>query len=135
MGDMYRVMSPAPDELPVPCPCCGSGVRVWELVPKDGPVTRVVMCENVGGIGPRDAMMHGGCLLHMPPDDFYHGTGRDAVRYWNDYAKALLAVRDRLPPNIPFSRNMTDHELARSAELAYPSAPPLLAEIIRRLGR
>jgi hypothetical protein len=27
------------------------------------------------------------------PDDFYRETGREAVRYWNEYAKALTATQ------------------------------------------
>jgi hypothetical protein len=76
------------------CPCCGSSARVWEYVEKTGgPVVRVAMCDHEGSIGPRDALVYEGCLLQMPPDDFYRGTGRDAVRYWNGYAKALMAAQ------------------------------------------
>ena len=92
MNNEYRLMEPPPAEPLEPCPCCGSAARVWEYVDKtDGPVVRVVMCDHKGSIGPRDALVYEGCLLQMPPDDFYRGTGRDAVRYWNEYAKALTA--------------------------------------------
>jgi hypothetical protein len=29
----------------------------------------------------------------MPPDDFYRGTIREAVKYWNDFGKALESQR------------------------------------------
>ena len=35
----------------------------------------------------------GGCLLYLPPQPFYRATIREAVRYWNDYAKALEKLR------------------------------------------
>lgn len=91
MSDDYRLMLPAPPEAIEPCPCCGSSARVWEFV--GATVQRVVMCDHEGDIGPRDSLVYEGCLLQMPPDDFYRGTGRDAVRYWNEYAKALTATQ------------------------------------------
>lgn len=33
--------------------------------------------------------------LYMPNNDFYCATVREAVRYWNNYAKALNAIRRR----------------------------------------
>ena len=91
MSDDYRLMLPPPAEPLEPCPCCGSSARVWEYVADV--VKRVVMCDHEGDIGPRDSLVYEGCLLQMPPDDFYRGTGRDAVRYWNEYAKALTATQ------------------------------------------
>ena len=94
MNNEYKLMEPQPAEPLDACPCCGSTARVWEYVEKTGgPVVRVVMCDHSGGIGPRDALVYEGCLLQMPPDDFYRETGREAVRYWNGYAKALTAAR------------------------------------------
>jgi len=92
MRDDYYLMEPPPAEPVAACPCCGSSARVWVYAEDlDMPVTRVVMCDHSGDIGPRDSLVYEGCLLQMPPDDFYRETGRDAVRYWNEYAKALLA--------------------------------------------
>lgn len=94
MNNDYRPMEPPPAEAVARCPCCGSSARVWEYTDKPGaPVERVVMCDHEGGIGPRDALVYEGCLLQMPPQDFYRGTGREAVRYWNEYAQALVAER------------------------------------------
>jgi hypothetical protein len=97
MHDDYRQMQPPPAEALEPCPCCGSDASVWEhSEAPDATVQRVVMCDQQGSIGPRDALVYEGCLLKMPPQDFYKATGRDAVRYWNDYAKALNALRRAL---------------------------------------
>jgi len=94
VNNEYKLMEPPPAEPLEACPCCGSSARVWEYVEKTGgPVVRVAMCDHEGSIGPRDALVYEGCLLQMPPDDFYRGTGRDAVRYWNEYAKALTAAQ------------------------------------------
>jgi len=90
----YYLMEPPPVEAVEACPCCGSSARVW-VYSEDPtmPVTRVVMCDHSDSIGPRDSLVYEGCLLQMPPDDFYRETGRDAVRYWNEYAKALTAAQ------------------------------------------
>ncbi len=89
----YYLMEPPPAaEAVEPCPCCGSSARVWVYAEAPtAPVKRVVMCDHSGDIGPRDSLLYEGCLLCMPPNDFYRDTGRDAVRYWNEYAKALTA--------------------------------------------
>ncbi len=94
MKDDYYLMEPPPVEAVEACPCCGSSARVW-VYSEDPtmPVTRVVMCDHSDSIGPRDSLVYEGCLLQMPPDDFYRETGRDAVRYWNEYAKALTAAQ------------------------------------------
>ena len=87
-------MEPQPADARDACPCCGDKASVWEYIESPNhPVTRVVMCDNDNGIGRRDSLMHSGCLLQMPPNDFYQPTGREAVRYWNEYARALTAVR------------------------------------------
>lgn len=90
----YCLMEPPPVEAVEACPCCGSSARVW-VYSEDPtmPVKRVVMCDNSDSIGPRDSLVYEGCLLQMPSDDFYRETGRDAVRYWNEYAKALTAAQ------------------------------------------
>ena len=37
--------------------------------------------------------MNEGCLLYMPPQDFYRGRIAEAVKFWNQYARALNAQR------------------------------------------
>ena len=94
MNNDYKKMEPAPTEQVERCPCCGSTATVWEYIDKPGAVVeRVAMCDNFDGIGPRDTQAYSGCLLCMPPQDFYKGTGREAVKFWNEYAKALNAHR------------------------------------------
>ena len=96
MNNDYRLMEPAPSEPLERCPCCGSSARVWEYIETPGAaVMRVVMCDHGDDIGPRYSLVYAGCLLAMPPNDFYRATGREAVRYWNEYAKALTAFRRR----------------------------------------
>lgn len=94
--DIYRRMEPQPVGAIELCPICGSAASVWEFSeqPSD-PVQRVVMCENGERFGPQDGLTNDGCLLYMPPDQFYHGRGADALRYWNEYAKALSIQRRR----------------------------------------
>ena len=90
----YRPMVPPPSEPIEPCPCCGSAASVWEYSEKPtDEVQRVVMCEKAEDLGPREGLVYTGCLLYMPPNDFYKATGRDAVRYWNEFAKATNAHR------------------------------------------
>jgi hypothetical protein len=90
--DQYRPMVPQPAEPAHRCPLCGSPAQVWEFSEKpDDIVTRVVMCDR------------GDDVLYMPPNDFYQGTGRDAVRYWNAYAEACEQARE-LPSSYPPSR-------------------------------
>lgn len=89
---MYRLMTPQP--ALESCPVCGSAAAVWEFSEKrSDPVQRVVMCANGERFGPQDGIQNDGCLLYMPPEQFYHGRGADAVRYWNEYAKAINAQR------------------------------------------
>ena len=102
--DQYRPMVPQPTEPTHRCPLCGSPAQVWEFSEKpDDIVTRVVMCDRGDDLGPRDGMAYCGCVLYMPPNDFYKGTGRDAVRYWNAYAEACEQARE-LPTSYPPSR-------------------------------
>lgn len=92
--DEYRRMEPPPAEAVERCPLCGNDAHVWEFseTPADI-VQRVVMCERGDDIGPRSGLVWNGCLLYMPPQDFYKATGRDAVRYWNEYARATAKMR------------------------------------------
>lgn len=85
-------------ELPAgvePCPVCGADVELWHHSNDfaNGPIAKVVMCANGETFGPQDGITNEGCLLYMPPDGFYKATVREAVKYWNEYAKALSAQR------------------------------------------
>lgn len=73
------------------CPVCGSDAGLWKH--KLGRVTVAVACSNNGPIGPQEDDGDCGCLLYMPPGDFYKARKGDAIAYWNDYADALIAMR------------------------------------------
>ena len=76
------------------CPVCGSEPALWQYSTSlDAPTTKAVMCSHNENIGPQDGLKNEGCLLYMAPDDFYRATAREAIRYWNDFAKALTALQ------------------------------------------
>lgn len=95
--DNYKLWSPQPDPATIAkCPICNSRAEVWQYSAKpDSQLLRVVMCTNGEAFGPqiRDGAAMGGCILYMPPDDFYRARTKEAVQYWNEYAEALLAAR------------------------------------------
>lgn len=80
------------------CPVCGSEAELWlhSLDFENGPINKVVMCSNGEPFFPQDGLFDG-CLLYMPPNGFHRPTIREAVKYWNDYAAALTAMRDLTP--------------------------------------
>ncbi|MBK8746124.1 hypothetical protein [Propionivibrio sp.] len=51
------------------------------------------MCTNGERFGPQDGAVNEGCLLYMPPQDFYRGRIVEAVKFWNEYAKMLNTQR------------------------------------------
>jgi hypothetical protein len=82
------------DSTMEPCPVCGSKAELWRFSEdKDEPVSHVVMCSHDGAIGQRDTVVLDGCLLVMPPDDFYQPRQAQAINYWNDYAIDLNRIR------------------------------------------
>ena len=78
-----------------PCPVCRADAELWQYSTdfKNGPIDKVVMCSNGDRFWPQDGAMNEGCLLYMPPPDFYRGRIVEAVTFWNEYAKALNAQR------------------------------------------
>ena len=78
-----------------PCPVCGADAELWQHSNdfKNGPIDKLVMCSNGDRFGPQDGAMNEGCLLYMPPQDFYRGRIAEAVKFWNQYARALNAQR------------------------------------------
>lgn len=78
-----------------PCPVCGADAELWQYSEdfKNGPIDKVMMCSNGERFGPQDGAVNEGCLLYMPPRDFYFGRIVEAVKFWNEYAKALNAQR------------------------------------------
>lgn len=78
------------------CPCCGAAPELWQHIdPKTSNCTKVVMCSNGTKFGPQDGIANEGCPLYMPSDGHYMPTIREAVKYWNDFAKALGAMQRR----------------------------------------
>lgn len=92
MRDEYKQLA-TPEGLEL-CPCCGAKPELWEYQPvQDGPATKAVMCSNNDAIGPQAGMVNEGCPLYMPNDDHYRATVREAVKFWNEFAKALTALQ------------------------------------------
>jgi len=76
------------------CPCCGAGMQLWQYSTSETAETsKVVMCSNGDSFGPQTGSANGGCPLYMPPQDHYKATAREAIKYWNAYAKALLSLQ------------------------------------------
>lgn len=92
--ELYKQLD-TPDGLER-CPCCNQPPALWQYSksPTDS-TSKVVMCSYGEVIGPQDGAINDGCLLYMPPDDFYQPTIREAVRFWNEYAKALRTLRGK----------------------------------------
>ncbi len=85
------------------CPVCGSTASVWKhsrsFADESMPVTKAVMCDNGEPFGPQESgIVDAGCLLFMPPSEFYRARISEAVKYWNEYAAALIALRSSKEP-------------------------------------
>lgn len=95
LHDDYKRLELQPGEVPLSrCPVCGSEAELWQYSTSETtPVSRTVMCSNGEPFGPQDGIIGEGCLLYMPPELFYRATAREAIRYWNEYAKALTEQR------------------------------------------
>ena len=92
--NLYVKIEPA-NALPIrPCPVCGSAGELWQYENRaNATFQKAVMCTNGDAIGPQDGEFNVGCLLYMPPDQFYQSRIIEAVNYWNEYAEALQALR------------------------------------------
>lgn len=97
------------------CPVCGSDAELWQYSKdfKNGPIEKLVMCTNGERFGPQDGAMNEGCLLYMPPQDFYRGRIVEAVKFWNEYANELTTQRRR--------RNLDRARVAMGASHDYPA--------------
>ena len=92
--EMYKQIDTPQGVSLLPCPCCGMDAKLWRYAKSEtDSSTPVVMCENGDKLGPQDGHANEGCLLYMPPDNFYRATIREAVRYWNEYADALMTMQ------------------------------------------
>lgn len=87
-------------QVPIPegtelelCPVCFAKAEIWRYSKSpDSRTETAVMCSNNEMMGPQ-TNAEAGCLLMMPPQGFYFGTIREAVKYWNAYAVALSKQR------------------------------------------
>jgi hypothetical protein len=76
------------------CPVCSSQAELWQFSESDkSPTHKLVCCTYGDPIGPQDGLVNHGCPLYMPPDNFMRPTIRDAVKYWNELAVAVRALR------------------------------------------
>ena len=88
--EMYKQLD-TPENLEL-CPCCGSAVQLWQYSESaTAPTSKAICCANGDKFGPQDGMANEGCLLYMPPENFYRATIREAMKFWNEYAKALTS--------------------------------------------
>lgn len=111
MHDDYKPLD-TPEGLEL-CPCCGGTPELWQYsTAPDAPATKVVMCKTNEPIGPQDGLTNEGCPLYMPPDHHYRATIREAIKYWNDFAKALTALQ---------RKNRWEHAQVLRATPAAPS--------------
>lgn len=86
------------------CPVCSAGVELYSHKRESGDSFEwVVMCSRSENFDPQsDLMKETGCLLYLPPKDFYNATESEAINYWNDWHKAVKDLRsaskiERLP--------------------------------------
>lgn len=92
--DMYRPAVLLDGAQISACPCCGSTAELWQFSETPtSPCLKVVMCSTAEGIGPQDGVVNEGCPLYMPNDDFYRATQREAIKYWNAFAAALVKLQ------------------------------------------
>lgn len=104
-----------------PCPVCGSEAELWQHSESMESLTRkFVRCTNYDGFGPQAHEVFEGCLLCMPPHEFYKPTVHEAVNYWNEYALALKAQRkDRINDGIANAKDSGMVEVLTKVNVAY----------------
>jgi hypothetical protein len=109
MHDDYKPLQ-TPDGITLErCPLCHSEAALWQYSTSPAAPRKLLACCSHGEpIGPQDGLVNEGCLLYMPPDNFYRETIRDAVRYWNEFAQALTAMRAAADPSEPTDAQRLD---------------------------
>lgn len=76
------------------CPVCGSKASLWQYSESETTATtKAVMCTMGDAFGPQQGIVNEGCLLYMPPGEFYKSTIRDAIKFWNSYAVSLMKLQ------------------------------------------
>ena len=92
--DDYKRLELQPGQHLYPCPVCAADAELWQYSEAETtPTTKLVMCSRGEAFGPQNGLVNEGCLLYMPPGEFYKASIRDAVKYWNDYAVALGKIQ------------------------------------------
>lgn len=92
--DDYKRLELQPGQNLYPCPVCAADAELWQYSEAEtAPTTKLVMCSRGEAFGPQNGLVNEGCLLYMPPGEFYKASIRDAVKYWNDYAVALGKIQ------------------------------------------
>ena len=90
----FKLISTPEGTTLAPCPVCGTSSELWRRSESPSAPSHVaVCCANGESIGPQNALMSEGCLLFMPPEDFYRSTIREAVQYWTEFASALQILQ------------------------------------------
>jgi hypothetical protein len=113
--DEQYIQLALPEDKPIEdCPCCGSTPTLWQYQSADGEATsKSVMCSNGTAFGPQDGIADEGCPLYMPSQGFYRATIREAINYWNEYAKALMKQQR--------ANRWAKHSVLRTATTQEPS--------------
>jgi hypothetical protein len=94
--DEYKALDTPVGQHIAACPVCGAAGALWQYSKSEqDATTKAVMCTNGEAIGPQDGVVNEGCLLYLPPRGFYQATIREAIKYWNEYAKALMRTTDK----------------------------------------
>lgn len=78
------------------CPCCGSKAQAWRYKESESTTTVSICCSNGEPIGPQEqsgGITSTGCVLYMPPGEFYRPRIKDAAAYWNAYVEAISQLR------------------------------------------
>lgn len=95
-GD-YTMIDPRRHPALDPCCVCGSKPQVWRYNDTEDSSTVAVCCVNAEAFEELDgSLMGSGCVLYMPPAGFYRPRIVDAVKYWNAYQRAAMAMRSAL---------------------------------------
>jgi hypothetical protein len=90
-GD-YTMIDPRRHPAVEPCCVCGSKPQVWRYNETEDSSTVAVCCPTTD-MADNDPLGGQECLLYLPPLAFYRPRIVDAVKYWNAYQRAALAMR------------------------------------------
>lgn len=77
----------------VTCSVCGSAPALWQYKEKGGSFSKVVMCVNGESVIDPNDVLDDGCVMYMPPMNFYKATRREAIKHWNLWHTAMREQR------------------------------------------